>query len=129
MILLGAILAAGRPNFDILGDGRYATGYNVRLKFSMSHKSLEFLEEIERQLMQQSISCSIYKRGNTQTLHILKKRDLLRLAEWLRETKGGEYWLGIGKWKTFLDVVDIYNNKEHLTQEGMDKLMKMKGLI
>ena len=54
---------------------------------------------------------------------------MVRLAEWMRETKGAAIWLKVGKWQLFLEAIDIYKNGEHLTQEGLDKLMKMKGLI
>ena len=132
MMLLGALLAKGRPQFELVRDDRYDSGYSVRFRMGLSHASLDFLEALERELMQQSISCTIRKTrhpNKSYSLNILKRKDLVRLAEWMRETKGAAIWLKVGKWQLFLEAIDIYKNGEHLTQEGLDKLMKMKGLI
>ena len=103
MMLLGAILAKGRPSWAILKDGRYESGYYPRFKITISHPSIDLLEALQRELNQ------------------------IALVDYLK--RKSPIWFKVGKWATFVEALEIVKKKEHLTQDGMDELMILKGLI
>jgi len=131
MILLGAMLAKGRPTFRLVKDWRYGVGYYPRFDVAITHTSLEFLEIIERELMQQSINCSIRPSRNSGShiLTIRASRDIDTLLSWIKQSPGSDIWFKVGKWKTFDEAYEMYQNDEHKTQEGIDKMLRLKGRL
>ena len=127
MMLLGAILAKGRPSWAILNDGRYESGYYPRFKITISHPSIDLLEALQRELKQQAIHSRISKPRVSYELTIRKLKDQIELVDYMK--RKSPIWFKVGKWATFVEALEIVKNKEHLTQDGMDKLMILKGLI
>ena len=127
MMLLGAILAKGRPYWSILNDGRYESGYYPRFQITIPHQSIDLLEALQRELKQQSIHSRISKPRTSYELTIRKLKDQIALVDYLK--RKSPIWFKVGKWATFVEALEIVKNKEHLTQDGMDKLMILKGLI
>jgi len=132
MMLLGTLLARGRPKWLIIKRPRTSLGYAVQAQFHIRHQSLEFLLWIQRELDQQEIGSKIRGHENWQrtkhyTLEIGKRKDQYSLVDYLKRATPIE--LNFGKWPTYLEAVEIMRNREHLTQDGMDKLMILKGLI
>ena len=54
-------------------------------------------------------------------------KDQIELVDYLK--RKSPIWFKVGKWAIFAEALEIVKNKEHLTQDGMDKLMILKGLI
>ena len=102
------------------------------MQFHIRHQSLEFLKVIQRELDQQEIKSKIrgdekWQRTKHYTLEIGKRKDQYSLVDYLKKATPIE--LNFGKWPTYLEAIEIIRNREHLTQDGMDKLMILKGLI
>jgi len=132
MMLLGTVLARGRPKWHLRKTTLYNLGYAVQTMFHIRHQSLEFLLRIQRELDQQEIKSKIrghenWQRSKHYTLVIGKRKDQYSLVDYLLRVSPIE--LNFGKWPTYLEAIEIIRNREHLTQDGMDKLMILKGLI
>ena len=132
MMLLGTLLARGRPKWLIIKRPSTDLGYAVQTQFHIRHQSLEFLLWIQRELDQKEIGSRIRGHENWQktkhyTLEIGKMKDQIALVDYLK--RKSPIWFKVGKWATFVEALEIVKNKEHLTQDGMDKLMILKGLI
>tara|TARA_R100000005_G_C5000199_1_gene207023 strand:+ start:1569 stop:1970 length:402 start_codon:yes stop_codon:yes gene_type:complete len=132
MMLLGTLLARGRPKWHLRLSEKYGLGYAVTTQFQIRHQSLEFLLWIQRELDQKEIRSKIRGHENWQrtkhyTLHIGKRKDQYSLVDYLLRVSPIE--LNFGRWPTYLEAIEIIRNREHLTQDGMDKLMILKGLI
>lgn len=132
MMLLGTLLSRGRPKWLIIKRPRTSLGYAVQTQFQIRHQSLEFLLCIQRELDQKEIGSKIighqeWQRTKHYTLNIGKRKDQYSLVDYLVRVSPIE--LNFGRWPTYLEAIEIIRNREHLTQDGMDKLMILKGLI
>ena len=122
----GAFLSHGNPEVSVVRNGT-EIGYRVRVRVCLRGTE-EFLLGIQRSLLQHEID-SHYKDEE----HSARKKPILiisRLSEVMRlmnilplDLPANANWDILAK-TTFMIV-----QKEHLTQDGLDKILKMKGVL
>jgi len=122
----GAFLSHGNPEVSIVKNGTQI-GYRVRVRVCLRGTE-EFLLGMQRSLLQHEID-SHYKDEE----HSARKKPILivsRLSEVMRlmnilplDLPANANWDILAK-TTFMII-----QKEHLTQEGLDKILKMKGVL
>jgi len=125
--LQGVLIAISKPAILITKDSRYAVGYNVRLSVKIS-TTQDLAIAIQRTLHQHGI---ISHAGKWKNGH--KKKGILSVSG-----NGNLYKLlalipmtlpTVGNWLSFKRALDIVNESRHQTQEGLDMLFEIKGLI
>lgn len=118
-MLIGIILAKGSYDIRIERNPNYQLGYNTRLQFRISGKK-DFLLAIQRSLLQHGIKSRVSNQGLFigSIYHIYKIRNLIPN---LPDSQN--------KLSEFKDLVKIFENKKHLTLEGLEYIMKIKGVI
>jgi len=125
--LQGVLIAVSKPVFAITKDSRYAVGYNVRLSAKIS-TTQNLANTLQRTLHQHGIVSPVgrSKNGHKQKgiLTVSGKDNLYKLLELIPMTLPT-----VGDWIKFKQALDIVNEGRHQTQEGMDKLFEIKGLI
>tara|TARA_R100000908_G_scaffold60948_1_gene38636 strand:+ start:677 stop:1069 length:393 start_codon:yes stop_codon:yes gene_type:complete len=122
----GAFLSHGNPEVSVVRNGT-EIGYRVRVRVCLRGTE-EFLLGIQRSLLQHEID-SHYKDEE----HSARKKPILiisRLSEVMKlmnilplDLPANANWDILAK-TTFMIV-----QKEHLTQDGLDKILKMKGVL
>tara|TARA_R100000008_G_C3558379_1_gene154551 strand:- start:456 stop:866 length:411 start_codon:yes stop_codon:yes gene_type:complete len=125
--LQGVLIAVSKPVFAITKDSRYAVGYNVRLSVKIS-TTQDLATTIQRTLHQHGIVSQVgrSKNGHKQKgiLTVTANGNLYKLLELIPMTLPT-----VGNWMVFKQALDIVNEGRHQTQEGLDKLFEIKGLI
>ena len=99
----------------------YKLGYNARLRIRIGGKK-EFLQAIRRSLLQHEISSVSFPSQNN--LEITSFNSICKVMELLPDVPDSK-----GKLKQFKELVRMFKNREHLTLEGLEKLMEIKGVI
>ena len=123
--LQGVLIAIAKPSFAITKDERYATGYNVRLGMRMK-TNLDLSRAIHRTLLQHGIKARDSKNepANKGHISVTGKDNLYKLYELIPLTLPT-----VGDWMRFRRALDIVSEGKHQTQEGLDELFKIKGLL
>ena len=125
--LQGVLIAVSKPVITITKDSRYAVGYNVRLKVKIS-TTQGLANAIQRTLLQRGIVSHTAKWKNgckkKGILSVSGKDNLYKLLELIPMTLPT-----VGDWMKFKQALDIVNESRHQTQEGLDMLFEIKGLI
>ena len=128
--LQGVFIAVSKPVFAITKDSRYAVGYNVRLSVKIS-TTQDLANTLQRTLHQHGIVSHV---GRSKNGH--KQKGILTVAG--VRSNGNLYKLlelipmtlpTVGDWMRFKQALDIVNEGRHQTQEGLDMLFEIKGLI
>ena len=125
--LEGIILAKSIPELTIYKNPKKQVGYEVRIRVVFRGNE-DFLLGIQRSLNQQQIH-SKYKEIESKTrnapvLRITGIENLMLLTDLTPKLPDSK-----NKWHNFRDVIDIMWTGLHTTQEGLDRLLKLKGVI
>ena len=122
----GAFLSHGNPEVSVVRNGT-EIGYRVRIRICL-RGSEDFLLGIQRSLLQHEID-SHYKDEE----HSARKKPILiisRLSEVMRLMNILPLDLPANaNWDILAKTTFMILQKEHLTQEGLDKILKMKGVL
>jgi len=122
----GAFLSHGNPEVSVVRNGTQI-GYRVRVRVCLRGTE-EFLLGIQRSLLQHEID-SHYKDEE----HSARKKPILivsRLSEVMRLMNILPLDLPANAdWDVLAKTTFMILQKEHLTQEGLDKILKMKGVL
>ncbi len=122
----GAFLSHGNPEVSVVRNGT-EIGYRVRVRVCLRGTE-EFLLGIQRSLLQHEID-SHYKDEE----HSARKKPILiisRLSEVMRLMNILPLDLPANaNWDILAKTTFIILQKEHLTQDGLDKILKMKGVL
>ena len=128
-------ILVGLANCDIRVESNYRStlGYDVKPRIHI-RGSLDFLKEIERSLLQHEITCSIKekesKARNKPVLIIRRIMHLQRLCNMIEESLGRrDFTDARNQWHEFRLVIELIKNKKHLTLEGLEQILEIKGLI
>ena len=123
--LQGILIAIAKPDFAITRDERYATGYNVRVGMKMK-TNLDLSRAIHRTLLQYEIIARNNKNEakNKGHISVSGNNNLYKLLELIPMTLPT-----VGDWMRFKRALDIVADGRHQTQEGLDELFKIKGLL
>lgn len=127
-MIIGILLALGRPDILIERKNNANIGYRVRLRMCV-RGSQKFLDAISRSLTQHDLVSFVKERESSGrpkpiltisgNLNLYKLMDFI--PDYLPDCKG--------EFSKFKEVVNIVANKDHLTSEGFDKILQIKGLI
>jgi hypothetical protein len=126
-VLRGIMLGKAKCEIRIERSAASDLGYRVILRVKIRAEML-FLEAIERSLAQHEISCILkrveHKARKKPILVIGGKDNLEKLCSLVPNLPDAK-----GEWEDFRTVVEMIVKGEHLTLDGLDKILKIKGLI
>lgn len=122
----GAFLAHGNPEVSVVRNGTQI-GYRVRVRVCL-RGSKEFLLGMQRSLLQHEIE-SKYRDEE----HSARKKPILVISK-LTEVMKIINLLPLNlpsnvDWDVLAKTSFMIMQKEHLTSEGLDKILKMKGVL
>ena len=122
----GAFLSHGNPEVSVVRNGT-EIGYRVRIRICLRGTE-EFLLGIQRSLLQHEID-SKYKEEE----HSARRKPILIVSK-LSEVMKLINMLPLNlpsnaDWDTLAKTTFMVMQKEHLTQDGLDKILKMKGVL
>ena len=122
----GAFLSHGNPEVSVVRNGT-EIGYRVRVRICL-RGSEDFLLGIQRSLLQHEID-SKYKEEE----HSARRKPILIVSK-LSEVMKLINMLPLdlpsnADWHTLAKTTFMVLQKEHLTSEGLDKILKMKGVL
>tara|TARA_R100001015_G_C4603046_1_gene158028 strand:- start:26 stop:421 length:396 start_codon:yes stop_codon:yes gene_type:complete len=126
-VLNGILISIGNPEVNIVNSSKSKLGYRVRLRVCIRGEGT-FLWGIKRSLLQHEIE-SNYKdkehSGRPKPILVISGLDnLTRLVE-MMDSK----LITNNDWETFNKSLNMITEKEHLRAEGLEKILKMKGLV
>tara|TARA_R110000824_G_scaffold35901_7_gene111984 strand:- start:1335 stop:1733 length:399 start_codon:yes stop_codon:yes gene_type:complete len=124
----GVLLSIAKPEIHVSRAGNTNIGYRVRIRVNI-RGSEDFLLGVQRTLNQHNIE-STYKDKE----HKSRPRPILSISGIVNLWK----LCGIipddvpdskNVWKDFREIIDIIDNGEHHTLEGLDRILQLKGEI
>ena len=126
-VLNGILISIGNPEVNIVNSSKSKLGYRVRLRVCIRGGGT-FLWGIKRSLLQHEIE-SNYKdkehSGRPKPILVISGLDnLTRLVE-MMDSK----LITNNDWATCNKSLRMISEKEHLRAEGLEKILKMKGLV
>ena len=125
----GVLLAIGRPELTIYRNEKKNIGYEIRIRVNVRADSERFLEEISRVLLLNDIKSKVkYSESKIRPKPILwisGIRNILAISAILKE----EVASSKADWKMFFEAADIIWHDKHNAQEGLDRLLQLKGEI
>ena len=126
--LEGILLSIAKPEVHVAKAAKLSIGYRVRVRVNV-RGSKEFLQALQRTLNQHSINCD-YKDEEHKSRHrpILTVGGLLniwRLCQIIPEDLPDAK----NTWKDFKEIIQIIDNGEHHTLEGLERILEIKGEI
>jgi hypothetical protein len=127
-MLIGILLSLGRTDVLIERVNNSSIGYRTRIRIAI-RGNLEFLGAIERSLAQHEIKSRVYEMESAgrprPILRISGNINLFKLMalipDYLPDSKG--------ELEMFREIVNIVANKEHLTLDGFNRILELKGMI
>jgi hypothetical protein len=127
-MLIGILLSSGRFEIQIDADDKSKLGYCTKLKVSIRGGE-DFLRAVQRSLVQHNITSHLKPQESKS-----RTRPILRISGIVNMNKiRNMIPLGLpdakNEWQTFLKAIQITDGRKHLTLEGFDSLLKLKGLI
>ncbi len=126
--LRGILLSLPTAEINISKDKNTNVGYRVRLRVSIRGQ-LKFLFAIRRSLLQHEIGSKINpmesKNRPRPVLYITGTSNLENLYESFSLHSNASNV----NWNNFAHVLWMVRQDKHLTQNGLDNILKIKGLI
>jgi len=126
-VLNGILISIGNPEVNIVNSSKSKLGYRVRLRVCIRGKDT-FLWGINRSLLQHEIESNYKDRehsGRPKPILVISGLDnLTRLVEMMDSRL-----ITNNDWETFNKSLRMIAEKEHLRAEGLEKILKMKGLV
>ena len=127
-IVKGILLAIARPELTIYQNEKKNIGYEIRIRVNVRSDSRQFLEEINRVLLENNITCKVkYSESKIRPKPILwisGIRNVVSICNLLENHLASK-----ADWGMFKQAADIIYNDEHNTQDGLDTLLRLKGEI
>lgn len=125
--LQGILISLPKPEVHVSKDTRLRTGYKVRLRLNVRARE-DFLLNLQRTLLHYGVE-SNYK----ETEHASRNKPILRIS-------GIENLLSVmkimpdlpdakGHIEPFIKIIALVAEGAHLTQEGLDDILTLKGWI
>ena len=127
-VMIGIFIGIANCDVRIESDYRSTLGYQVRPRIQIRGE-LDFLNQIKRTLLQYNVKCHIKERESKlrqkPILTISRIKDLVIISNIIPP----EYSDARNQWPDFRTVINIMNDKKHLTLNGLDEILKIKDLI
>lgn len=126
--LEGILLSHPKTEINVSRDATTHIGYRVRLKVSFRGDE-DFLKAIQRTLMQSNIEAKYKDKEHSSRprpiLTVSGKKNLHLICKLvppkLPDSKKS--------WVSFRDAVELVDENKQHTAEGLDKILKLKGLL
>ena len=127
-MLIGILLSKAKFEIQINNDSKSRLGYSTKLKINIRGEE-DFLLGVQRSLLQHNIT-SHYKKIESKS----RQKPILKISGVVNMTKVKNMIPkhlpdSNNEWKDFSKAIKIMNSKGHLTLDGFDALLKIKGLI
>ena len=126
--LQGILLSLTKPEIHVSRDSRLSIGYKVRLRLNFRGCDA-FLTVLHQTLSFYDVGC-LYKKEE----HKTRPRPILRISgitnlvktcallpEGLPDVKGD--------WAKFKEILALVDSGSHHTQEGLDRILEIKGEV
>jgi len=127
-MIIGILIGIANCDIRIESNYRSNLGYQVKPRLQVRGE-MTFLSDLQRSLLQYNIVAKIKEEESKlrpkPILRITKITDLQKICEMIPANLADAR----EQWEEFRTVINIMNNKEHLTLEGLDKILMIKGLI
>lgn len=128
-MIKGILLSLGKVDFHIERSDDSAIGYRTRLRLNVRAESLDFIEELHRGLLRMGVESTVKDKE-----HSGRPKPILRIGGIknlyiLTEAISDELPDAKNEWARFRQAVDIVANRNHLTEEGMQELFRIKGVL
>lgn len=124
-MITGILLSSSKMNLHISVDERMQIGYNVRLRLVIRANE-NFILALRRSLLQHQIETTYKEKESKKrpkpVLYIGGIKNLYRARELVPELPDAK-----DEWGLFREAVEIISNKKHLTLEGIERLVEIKG--
>ena len=125
----GILLAIGRPELTIYQNEKKNIGYEIRIRVNVRADSRQFLEEINRVLLENNIRSNVkYSESKIRPKPILWVSGVVNVVR-VCELIESNYPSSKGQWETFKEAAHMIYRGDHTTQNGFDELLKLKGEI
>jgi hypothetical protein len=125
--LEGILLSMAKPEIHISRANNTQLGYRVRVRVNF-RGSKDFIYGLQRTLNQKGIDCSAkdfeHKSRPRPILTVGGMVNLWKLCKLVPDLPDAK-----NAWPTFKKVVEIIDNGEHHTLQGLDKILQLKGEI
>ena len=127
-IIHGILLSSGRPELTIYRNEKKHIGYEIRLRVNLRADNLEFLNYIKLALTELNNTSKIKESESKirpkPILWISGIRNIISVCNLIEELVSSKT-----DWAKFSDAANIIYEGLHNTQEGLDRLLKLKGAI
>ena len=127
-MLIGIFISLANCDIRIESNYRSNLGYQVKPRLQV-RAEIDFLNSLQRSLLQHNIVAKIKEQESKirpkPILRITKISDLHKICEMIPQSLADAR----NQWAEFRTVIEIMNNKEHLTLDGLDRILMIKGLI
>lgn len=107
-------------------DANTNLGYRTRLRVTLRGKK-KFLLAVQRSLLQHEVDSIFYKRESKH-----RPRPVLRITGIKNLRKFIDVFhsdISNIDWNSFSETLSIVESKKHLTAQGFDKILSMKGVL
>jgi len=138
-VISGVCAILAKPVVVINRDSNHDLGYKVKLSIVL-RGDMHLLTKVQRVFMQNGIYCTIKDVESK-----VRPRPILRIGRlehirnfqstYLQNALDDDNALYIGdetskeSWIRFLTILAIVEGKKHLTADGLDEIMKLKGVL
>lgn len=126
-MLTGIILSSFVLELRINKDKKLAIGYRTTVSL-VARGNLEWLSAIKRSLLQHNITSKVNvkesKNRPSPLLRISSIKNLTKVRTLLKDLPSRNFEIN-----QFNELVDLVANKKHLTLNGFDTILKLKGVI
>ena len=100
-------------------------GFAVRLAVHFRANNIEFVEALQRTLLQYQIECTLRpeesKTRKQPILSVRKVESLLKLVDIVPIVPDA-----LNQWDNFSQVLEIVEHREHLNQDGIEEIIQLK---
>ncbi len=120
----GALDCGAKPTISVTKDNSLNVGYRVRLEVKLRHRFIEILQAIQRVLLQQDgIESTVREEESTSRPYpilIMRGTDNLDKLMAFNSFPWG-YSFGY--------CLEVVKSGDHLTQSGLDEILREKGML
>tara|TARA_R100000734_G_C3315958_1_gene108202 strand:+ start:1087 stop:1488 length:402 start_codon:yes stop_codon:yes gene_type:complete len=125
----GILLALSKPEILIQVSETTQIGYKVRLRLNVRAESYAFLEALNRSLLQHNVKGNLKEKE-----HSHRQKPILRIGgiknlDTVCRLVNPDLPDAKKSWDSFRKAVEIVGAREHLELEGIEKLLKIKGVL
>ena len=124
--LSGIFLSIPTAEVSVVKANNLSTGYRVRLRICIRAK-FSYLEGIQRSLLQYGIESVVKEKENKQRprpiLIISDKKSMERILALIPNKPSNV------NWEIFDEIFVLYMWRKHLSQDGLDEILELKGIL